>query len=134
MAERAPDPERTASKSPACEPKELYSGRREKEAYEVMGMDLDCDGKVDIEFRLPFKKSDPLTASLDRNHDGRVDMIIMSAARDMDKWDLSLLDEDYDGKWDLVGFHDAGGIQPTRFEAYSAWVARTGGSKKKAKK
>jgi S1-C subfamily serine protease len=117
-------------KDSECEPKELYSGKRASEKAEVIGVDLDCDGEVDMELRMPFDKSKPLTASLDRNKDQRIDMIVFSESRDLRKWDFSFVDTDYDGKWDLVGFHETGDLTPTRYEPYADVAARVNRARK----
>jgi hypothetical protein len=113
------EPAAPAERTDACEPNEVYSGKREKERWDVVGVDLDCDGKAEMELRLPFDKKKPLQAAFDRNKDGVVDLLVFSFSRSPKKWDLSLVDVDFDGTWDLVGFHDTGEITATRYEPYS---------------
>jgi hypothetical protein len=36
-----------------------------------------------------------------------------------------VLDNRIDGHWSLVGYHDDGGLKPTRFESYAAFQKRT---------
>ena len=62
-------------------------------------------------------------AAFDRNADGKVDLLIFSLKRDW-KRNLSFVDTDYDGIWDLVGYHNSGEIAATRYEPYSAGKAR----------
>lgn len=107
-----------------CEQKELYRGARKEDGYDVVGIDLNCDGRVDVEFRMPFDTSKPLLAVFDRNGDGKPDIVVYSFDRD-GKWDLSFHDEDFDGAWDLVGHHPDDKIVPSTYEAHSAFVART---------
>ena len=62
-------------------------------------------------------------AAFDRNADGKVDLLVFSFKRDW-KWNLSFVDTNFVGKWDLVGYHDTGDIVATRYEPYSVWKAR----------
>ena len=55
---------------------------------------------------------------LDRNGDGRADVIIFDLKRS-GRWDLSFWDENFTGNWTLVGYHDDGSLKPTRFESYA---------------
>jgi hypothetical protein len=48
------------------------------------------------------------------NGDGRADVIVFDFKR-RGKWDLSFWDEQFDGHWTLVGYHDDGSLKPTRF-------------------
>jgi len=106
-----------------CEPKQLFHGVRKAEGYEVTGVDLDCDGRVDVEFRMPLDQKKPLMAAFDRNGDGKVDLLVFSFKRDW-KWNLSFVDTKFVGMWDLVGYHDTGDIAATRYEPYSVWKQR----------
>jgi S1-C subfamily serine protease len=107
-----------------CEAKDLYTRDNKKDGYEATGVDLDCDGKVDAELRVPYDQSEPVTIVFDRNGDRRPDVIVFSFKRD-GSWDLSFVDTDYDGKWDLVGTHRNGEIKPVSHEPYAKWAART---------
>ncbi len=118
----------TAANPPAvasakCDAKVIYQGMRKTEGYEVTGVDLDCDGRADVEFRMPIQKSKPLMAAFDTNADGKVDVLVFSYKRDW-KWNFSFLDTDFDGEWDLVGYHETGEMTATRYEPYSVWKAR----------
>src|SRR6266851_2984287 len=115
----------TAANPPAvasakCDAKVIYQGMRKTEGYEVTGVDLDCDGRADVEFRMPIQKSKPLMAAFDTNADGKVDVLVFSYKRDW-KWNFSFLDTDFDGEWDLVGYHETGEMTATRYEPYSVW-------------
>ena len=37
---------------------------------------------------------------------------------------MSWWDENFDGYWTLVGYHDDGSLKPTRFESYAAYQKR----------
>jgi len=112
----------TAASASTCEPKVLYKGTPKGESYTAVGIDFDCDGEVDVEFREPFDKTAPFMAAMDRNHDSKVDVLVFSFSRNWKRWDLSFLDEDFDGTWDLVGYHDTGELVATRYEPYSSWL------------
>lgn len=107
-----------------CEPKKLYSGVDSKKLYTRIGIDADCDGKVDLELRLPLDESEPLHAVADMNSDGKADAVYFSADRTTKNWVLSFHDTDYDGVWDLAGYHKDGAFKPYRFEPYAQFVAR----------
>jgi hypothetical protein len=59
----------------------------------------------------------------DENKDGTPDTIIYSIKRDK-KWNYSLRDTDFDGKWDLVCEHEDGGFEPTKCEPYTEEKAK----------
>ena len=60
---------------------------------------------------------------MDRNGDGRVDLIIFDLKRS-GRWDLSFWDENFTGYWTLVGYHDDGSLKPARFESYAEFQKR----------
>ncbi len=122
MAQEAPVRRRGAD----CEAKEIYRGQNAEGTGDVVGIDLDCDGKVDAELRTPNDVSKPILAVFDRNGDGRPDVVVFDTDRD-GKWEFSFWDNDFDGKWDLVGYHPDGSLRAARFESYdsvSAALAR----------
>jgi len=41
-----------------------------------------------------------------------------------DKWSLSYWDNDFDGKWDSVGFHPDGEAKPSRYEDFKSYSQR----------
>src|SRR6266853_1750638 len=109
-----------------CEAKEIYRGQNAERTGNVVGIDLDCDGKVDAELRTPNDVSQPIIVVFDRNGDGRPDVVVFDTDRD-GKWEFSFWDNDFDGKWDLVGYHPDGSLRAARFESYdsvSAALAR----------
>ena len=52
-------------------------------------------------------QSQAIFLRLDRNGDGRADVIIFDLKRS-GRWDLSFWDENFTGYWTLVGYHDDG--------------------------
>jgi hypothetical protein len=69
------------------------------------------------------KESAAIMLTLDRNGDGRPDVIYFDSKRQR-KWDLSFWDENCDGHWTLVGYHDDGSLKPSRCESYDAFQRR----------
>jgi S1-C subfamily serine protease len=115
------------SQSSSCSEKavELFSGVNSEKTANVWSYDSNCDGKSDFEIRVPFDSTKPTSVAFDRNGDGRVDLEVFDVGRD-DKFDFSFHDVDFDGKWDLVGFHSDGRLVATRFESYNSVIAKTG--------
>jgi S1-C subfamily serine protease len=103
--------------------RELYENVSEDGSMDVTGYDADCDGKPDLELRLPKDKKRAAMLVFDVNKDSRPDIVVFDFDRD-GKWDRSFHDTDYDGKWDLVGFHPDGSAKAARFERYDTWVAQ----------
>ena len=101
----------------SCQSKNLYDGPSSDRTMNKRGIDIDCDGKAEIEERIPYDATKPITAVGDNNKDGKVDEVVVDIDRD-GKWDYSLHDTDFDGKWDLIGFHPDGKITGSRFEHY----------------
>jgi S1-C subfamily serine protease len=113
----APSPKGT------CEAKELFKSRNKENTATIIGYDINCSGKDNAEYVYPDKKSDPVLLKLDRNGDGKADVIFFDFKR-TGKWDLSWWDENFDGHWTLVGYHDDGSLRPSRFESYEAYQRR----------
>ena len=82
-----------------------------------------CIGKANAEYVVPDKASDAIFLRLDRNGDETVDAIVFDFQR-RSKWDLSFWDENFNGNWTLVGYHDDGSLKPTRFESYAEFQKR----------
>jgi hypothetical protein len=82
-----------------------------------------CTGKDTAEYVVPDNKNDAIFLRLDRNGDGDADAVIFDLKR-RSKWDLSFWDENYNGHWTLVGYHDDGSLKPTRFESYAEFQKR----------
>lgn len=103
--------------------KEVYKGKTNDGTGEIVTYDSKCSGKVDIEVIAPYDKTQAIYMRMDRNGDLKPDVVVLSYKRDL-KWDLSLWDENYDGAWDMVGYHSDGEIKPSRFETYKQFQAK----------
>ena len=111
-----------------CEWKTVYEGKSDDKSADVVSFDTQCSGKADLEIVKPYDSSKPFYLRADRNLDGKIDLLVLSYTRN-EKWSFSYWDNDYDGKWDAVGFHPDGELKASRFEDYQAYVARTAKSK-----
>jgi Trypsin len=109
---------------PVCKPKEYSRSRNKANDSNVITYDFTCSGKPNANYIIPDKKSDAIMLSWDRNGDNRPDVIFFDLKR-TGKWDLSFWDENYDGQWTLVGYHDDGSLKPTRFESYDTFQRRS---------
>jgi Trypsin-like peptidase domain len=103
-----------------CEAKQVASWRDKEHNANVYGYDTNCGGKLNAEYIVPDKQSDPIMLRADRNGDGRADVIYFDFQR-RGKWDLSLWDENFDGHYTLVGYHADGSLTPSSFESYEAF-------------
>jgi S1-C subfamily serine protease len=119
-------PEQT--KPATCEWKTVYEGKSDDKAAEVISFDTQCSGKADLEIVKPIDSSKPFYLRADRNLDGKIDLLVLSYSRN-EKWSLSYWDNDFDGKWDAVGFHPDGELKASRFEDFQAYSARLAKSK-----
>jgi len=115
---------KTAKSDTECKPKELSKFRSEQSDATVVSFDMFCTGKDTGELVTPDDQSQAIFLRLDRNGDGRVDLIIFDLKRS-GRWDLSFWDENFTGHWTLVGYHDDGSLKPTRFESYAEFQKRT---------
>jgi S1-C subfamily serine protease len=118
---------KSESQASSCSEKavELFSGVNSDKTANVWSYDSNCDGKSDFEIRVPFDPSKSTSVAFDRNGDGQVDLEVFDEGRD-NKFDFSFHDVDYDGKWDLIGFHPDGGVVASRFERYDTVMAELG--------
>jgi S1-C subfamily serine protease len=112
----------TAAKS-ECVPKEVSKARNKENNATLVAFDMLCTGKIDAVFVYPDDKSQAVVLKMDRNHDGRADVLFFDLKR-RGKWDMSWWDENFDGQWTLVGYHDDGSLKPTRFESFEAYKKR----------
>jgi S1-C subfamily serine protease len=107
---------------PKCKAREVSRWRTEDNDGTVLGFDLACVGKIDAALRHPDDVSQPISLHVDRNHDGRFDVGFVGNRQG--RWQLSVWDVNFDGIWDLVGYHDDGSLRPTRFESYETYLER----------
>jgi hypothetical protein len=114
---------KTSKSESGCTPKELSKFRSGKNNATVISFDMFCTGKGTGELVTPDDQKEAIFLRLDRNGDGRVDVIVFDLKR-RGKWDLSFWDEKFDGHWTLVGYHDDGSLKPTRFESYAEFQKR----------
>ena len=106
-----------------CKPKQLSKFRNEQNDATVVSFDMFCTGKDTGELVTPDDQTQAIFLRLDRNGDGRADVIIFDLKRS-GRWDLSFWDENFTGHWTLVGYHDDGSLKPTRFESYAEFQKR----------
>ena len=105
-----------------CETKETYRGKTDDGSGEIIAWDTKCTGKTDMTLTVPNDPKDSIIAELDRNMDGKIDVVIFSMNNsDAIKWELSFWDNNYDGKWDMVGYHENGELDPVRYESYTTF-------------
>jgi S1-C subfamily serine protease len=116
-------PTQSAKSNTSCEWKEIFKGKSEDGKAEIILSDSNCMGKANIEEVFPFDIKEPYYIRLDRNGDSKVDTIIYSFKRN-NKWDLSYWDDDFDGVWDRVGYHEKEAITPDLFDSYSDFKTR----------
>ena len=95
-------------------------GERRNEANDATEIlyDNNCDGKTDAYLTLPDDQSQERSLSISTQYNGKVDAVIV----DFDNngtWDESYWDVDGDGEIDLVGYHDDGELEPSRYEKYA---------------
>jgi S1-C subfamily serine protease len=119
----------SAAKSPeetkkiACTPKALSKFRNKADNAAVTTYDVFCTGKTSGEYVVPDKPTDPIFLRVDRNGDGKGDVIFVDLKRS-GKWNISYWDESFNGEWTLVGYHEDGTLKPTKFESFAAYQKR----------
>src|SRR6516165_1869827 len=115
--------QQTPKGNQGCEAKELSRFRSSENDASVVAFDMFCTGKDNAELVIPDNKTKAVFLRLDRNGNGKADAIIFDFRRRA-KWDLSFWDENFQGYWTLVGYHDDGTLKPTRFESYAEFQRR----------
>jgi S1-C subfamily serine protease len=110
-----------------CTPKALAKFRDKDNSATITSYDMFCNGKASGEHVTPDKQSDAVFLRVDRNGDGKADVIFFDLKR-RGKWDISFWDEKFSGQWTLVGYHDDGTLNASRFESYSAFQKRLASS------
>jgi S1-C subfamily serine protease len=117
--------EPAAPSATSCKPRVIYDSRNDPAwkagQDERITIDSNCDNVADIVVTKPADKSKPITALIDSNYDGKVDIIVEDLDRD-GKWDISFHDTDFDGTIDLVGLHPDGKITPSRYITYKEYM------------
>lgn len=103
--------------STQCKPAKLYEGRNRSNDARIVLIDTNCDGKANFSLVTPDDASKPISALIDSNRDGKIDIVVEDRDRD-GRWDISFHDVDFDSIIDLVGLHDDGKLRPTRYEKY----------------
>jgi S1-C subfamily serine protease len=106
-----------------CTPKALTKFRDKDNSATITSYDMFCNGKTSGEYVTPDKQADAVFLRVDRNGDGKADIIFFDLKR-RGKWDISFWDEKFSGQWTLVGYHDDGTLKASRFESYSAYQKR----------
>jgi Trypsin len=106
-----------------CKPVQVSKSRNKQNDAVVIEYDFFCSGRVSADYVIPDKKTDAIMLMVDRNADGKPDVIYFDFKR-QGKWDLSFWDEDFGGRWTLVGYHLDGSLNPTSFESYEAFQRR----------
>jgi S1-C subfamily serine protease len=113
----------SSPKKPNCEAREVSRTRDKKGETTIIAYDLSCSGRVNANYIIPDKTSDAIVLTIDRNGDGKPDVMYFDFKR-VGKWDLSFWDEKFEGRWTLVGFHSDGGLEPSSFESYDIFEKR----------
>jgi hypothetical protein len=117
-------PATSDNKSTNCKPKTLSKYRSADNSGSVTSLDMYCDGRASGEYVVPDKPNTAIFLRVDRNGDGKADVIFFDLKRS-GKWDISWWDDKYTGQWSLVGYHDDGTLKPSRFESYADFQKRT---------
>jgi S1-C subfamily serine protease len=120
---RMATPNGGATSKSACDPKPLSKFRSKNNDATVISYDMFCNGKVSGNYIIPDKTSEPILLAVDRNADTKPDVMFFDLKRQK-KWNLSFWDENYDGHWTLVGYHEDGTLKPSRFESYDTFQKR----------
>jgi S1-C subfamily serine protease len=110
-------------KKAECNPKVLSTSRDRDNIAAITSYDMFCDGKASGEYVTPDKRNAAVFLRVDRNGDGKADVIFFDLKR-RGKWDISFWDDKFTGQWTLVGYHDDGTLKASRFESYSAYQKR----------
>lgn len=116
-------PIQSAKLNEKCEWKDIFKGKSEDGKADIILSDSNCKGKANVEQVFPYDTKDPYYIRIDRNGDSKVDALIFSFKRN-EKWDFSYWDDDFDGVWDQVGYHDKGAITPDLFDSFADYKAK----------
>jgi S1-C subfamily serine protease len=100
---------------PGCSGQTLFNGRTKSGDAGLMIFSIRCDGKPDAWEIFPDDKSKPIEFHLDPDRTGMSSIVVFSNPS-TGKWDTSRWDLYRDRTFAVVGIHDNGSLQPTRFE------------------
>jgi S1-C subfamily serine protease len=117
-----------SEKNIECKPKVLSKYRSSDNSSSITSFDMFCNGRASGEYVVPDKPGAAVFLRVDRNGDGKADVIFFDLKRS-GRWDISWWDDKYTGQWSLVGYHDDGTLKPSRFESYSDYQKREYASK-----
>jgi S1-C subfamily serine protease len=121
--DRSAHSDETAKAKPVCEGKELSRFRNKKNDATIVAFDTKCVGHANANLIIPDAKSESIMYEIDRNDDGRPDVIFFDL-KQQKKWDISFWDEKFEGHWTLVGYHPDGKMTPSSFESYDKFQSR----------
>ena len=113
----------TAKTKSGCQTKEVSRFRNNKNDATIIAYDTKCAGHANANYIIPNSKSESIMFAVDRNDDGRPDVIFFDLKQQR-RWDISFWDEKFEGHWTLVGYHPDGKITPSSFESYDKFQSR----------
>jgi hypothetical protein len=116
-------PAADSTKDVECKPKVLSKYGSSDNSSSISSLDMFCDGRASGEYVVPAKPSAAIFLRVDRNGDGKADVIFFDLKRS-GKWDISWWDDRFVGQWSMVGYHDDGTLKPSRFESYADYQKR----------
>jgi len=106
-----------------CQAKEISRFRNKTNDASIISYDISCAGHANANYIIPDSKSESIMFAVDRNDDGRPDVIYFDLKRQK-RWDISFWDDKFEGHWTLVGYHPDGKITPSSFESYDKFQSR----------
>jgi len=100
-----------------CETKVISDGfdSRFPQYTRIIRYDRNCDGKADADILIPKNQKSPIYMLVDSRFTGYIDEVILDIDRDS-KWDISYYDTNGDGHFNLIGYHDDGSLNASRYE------------------
>jgi hypothetical protein len=103
------------STPPGCSGEIIFNGRTKSNDAGLKTFSMRCDHRADAWELFPDDKTKPVEYHLDPDRSGRGSIVVFSNSKTA-KWDFSLWDIFRDQTFAVIGRHDDGKIQPTRFE------------------
>ena len=101
--------------APGCAAQVVFNGRNKANDAGLRVFSLRCDNQTDAWELFPDDNSKPVEFHLDPDRSGRSSIVVFSNPQTK-KWDISFWDFFRDQTFAVIGHHDDGKIQPTRFE------------------